>query len=59
LDFTVHKGEDGEIVAETDPFARMDTRPNLPNDDISSPDGFAAVFFHAPPLPIGIPTVAA
>jgi hypothetical protein len=59
LDFTIHKGEKGKIVTDSDTATWMELRSNLPNDDVSRPNDLPAKLFDSPPLPIGIPTITA
>ncbi len=58
LDFSVNQGEKREIAAHAHALAGVKMCAHLTNDDIARPDRFAAVFFDATSLPIGITTIA-
>jgi N-acetylglucosamine-6-phosphate deacetylase len=59
LDFAVHERKNGEIITDSYPATGMKSRTDLPNKNISCPNGFAPKSFNSPSLSIGISTVSA
>ena len=56
---TVAEGEDREIAAEADVFARMDVRAALSDDDAAGRDELSAVGFDSTHFRFAVATVAA
>ena len=59
LDFAVHKGEDGEIVAHSDSAAGMEFCTYLSDKNVACLNSLAAKSFDSSSLTIRIATVSA
>jgi len=54
----VDQGVEGVVAPLSDTRPGLEDRAQLPDEDVASPDLFAAESFHATTLGIGIPSVA-
>jgi len=59
LDLAVHKGEYGEIVADSGAPTGMEPSADLSNENVPRPNRFTAKLFDSPSLTVGIPTIPA